>query len=564
MKRSQTIRGSWLLALNMLAISGHAQGLLHSDKAFPGPIRAIEDVDGDGARDLVVSSPTTGFSVFPLRDEIGVVEVRSGRSGRTIRRWTSSHAFDGFGRGLGVLGDLDGDGLDDVAIGSPQRAGGGVVEVFSTGSGARIQVFGGDDNGESVGWSIFALGDIDQRGSCDYLVGACGRYFDFSPLLRHAHVVAGEDGTCIRSHKVVWDWTPMHGDLMSGLGDMNGDGIDDYAIADVESPGIGPFVRVHSGLDGSEILVILDLGVSVIGFTMTGLSDMNSDGVPEWAISAPHCCNDDQPNQGSSTGSIFVFDGRTGQRKFVRHHSHPEISFGYDMDRIPDQDGDGFDDLLVISIGSLAPIAFAPGLIHVISGRTGADLTAPIRGYRVRDAEYLGDLNGDGHGDFGIRDPFTSYSDSLPEGGFGIVLGGTRPNRPIGCGPTGTLPCSAELFPSAGGSLLLSPKIEVQGLRFRSRTTGFLFWGTQWAADPFNDAQLCVRPPYQVLRPQFSGGSPDGNDCTGSFFFEFELTTLIASGIGPGEPFYAQVWSTDPGGPTGSQLSGSVELRYWR
>lgn len=545
-----------------------AQGLLHSSSELPGPIHAIEDIDGDGIRELVVSSPTQTPYFVPLSDQVGVVEIRSGRTGESIRTWTSKHPHDGFGRGLDVLADLDEDGVDDIAIGSPFRGDDGVVEVFSTVSGEKIQSFAVDDECCAVGWSIFAINDVDQRGVQDYLVGSSGLVFDPGPTLESVHVVAGEDGARIRTHDVGWSLPVIPMDLMASLGDMNQDGVGDYAIADVENPGKGPFITVYSGIDGAEISIVTESslsesGLSIIGSTMTGMSDMNSDGIPEWAISAPLCCGSDDDTGLSPTGAVLVIDGRSGRSLMKRTWSENERLLGLDLDSIPDQDGDGFEDLLTLSYETVG-VNVPPGRIRILSSRDGHDVIAPFREYYAQDAEYLGDVNRDGFIDIGIREPYPNSSNNYHGLGWGIVLGGTRPNLSIPCGTPGTSLCTARLSAFSGGSLSLSTSIEVRGYSFRNQTTGLLFWSTARAFYPFHGGSLCVRPPYHRSPPRASGGSLLGADCSGAFLFEISLTDMILEGIGPGEPIYAQVWATDPGSATGSRLSWASELRYWR
>lgn len=134
---------------------------------------ATGDLDGDGAPELLASAPIAAP---------GLVSVARGpcagdRAADAVE-WTVS-AADGqwAGYDLGV-GDFDGDGAPDLALGAPEAGVSGAVYVFlgpppgaytvdqasltlSTGTGAD------DDFGISL-----AIGDLDGDGRSDLVVGA--------------------------------------------------------------------------------------------------------------------------------------------------------------------------------------------------------------------------------------------------------------------------------------------------------------------------------------------------------------------------------------------------------
>jgi len=93
------------------------------------------DVDGDGAADVLAGAPRDmPYSVARAHPwpNPGYVRVFSGRTGETLRtlRWPSPHAR--YGRSVTSVGDLDGDGRAELAVGvggdgSPKAPGAGVV-----------------------------------------------------------------------------------------------------------------------------------------------------------------------------------------------------------------------------------------------------------------------------------------------------------------------------------------------------------------------------------------------------------------------------------------------------
>src|SRR5262249_11517494 len=101
------------------------------------PFVLLGDVDGDGRADLAFNDSALAFSDPPK------LRVVSGLSGATI---SSSPGLVGAGTNawLADAGDLDGDGLDDLAIGAPLAVGSGgnqgLVSLRSAATGALLMV----------------------------------------------------------------------------------------------------------------------------------------------------------------------------------------------------------------------------------------------------------------------------------------------------------------------------------------------------------------------------------------------------------------------------------------
>ncbi len=116
---------------------------------------------------------------------------------------------------------------------------------------------------------------------------------------------------------------------------------------------------------------------------------------------------------------------------------------------------------------------------------------------------------------------------------------------------------SASGTPSAG--LLTTPfMIDVDNVR--NKMNGLLFYGYDNQAVPFQGGVLCVAPP--VLRTGLvnTGGSPNGDDCTGSAAMDFNA--YVQSGVDPlltaGTTVFAQWWTRDPGDAFGANTSGGI------
>jgi hypothetical protein len=145
------------------------------------------DVDGDGLDDLLVcayaddSGGEDAGAVYLLRGPVsGTMDL-----GSVDTRWVGGAAGDGLGRGIAIVGDVNGDGLDDVMLGAiraddaGQNAGAvylweGPVTAAGVVTEGRATWLG-EDQGAHAGETITRAGDVDRDGYVDVLVGAYGQ-----------------------------------------------------------------------------------------------------------------------------------------------------------------------------------------------------------------------------------------------------------------------------------------------------------------------------------------------------------------------------------------------------
>jgi len=134
-------------------------------------VAGVGDVNGDRRPDVYVAD----FSDTSLGPETGRAAVYSGKNGRELQSWTGSAANEGFGPGR-EAGDVDGDGLVDLAIGSylssDGASGAGQVEIFSGADGSLLRRLTSTTPLESFGFDTVGLGDLDADAVPDLLVSA--------------------------------------------------------------------------------------------------------------------------------------------------------------------------------------------------------------------------------------------------------------------------------------------------------------------------------------------------------------------------------------------------------
>lgn len=211
---------------------------------------AAVDFDGDGVQDPVVGTPVA------LNDAAivaGAVYVVSGALSGTISLSAATTTIRGealwdlLGRALASIGDIDGDGLDDLLVGAPgddaggTDAGGGFVFLGgSTGSldasDANASVLGASTNGRA-GDCVSPLGDVNDDGVPDIGIGAPyttgvssqeGRaYVIFGPP-SGTMSLADADGTVFgESSGSQAGWS------LAGVGDVDGDAWGDVLVGAV-------------------------------------------------------------------------------------------------------------------------------------------------------------------------------------------------------------------------------------------------------------------------------------------------------------------------------------------
>ncbi len=254
--------GSVKSQLKVSRLSGGFAGDIGTNDQFGAAVAGLGDLDGDGTPDLAVGSPTDS-DVFFFSGAVWVLFLNPDGSVKDQRKIGQSaggfggvlHAQDRFGGGVAGLGDVDGDGIPDLAVGAEQD------NDFAVNAGAV--------------WILFMNRDGTVR--TQQKISATAGGFGF-PL-----------------EEVGW-----FGSSVASAGDVNGDGVPDLAVgaplSNTEETGLLWLLFLRS--DGT-VKEALPIGPSHGGFTLelsdgahfgesvTGIGDLDADGVPDLAVGAP-------------------------------------------------------------------------------------------------------------------------------------------------------------------------------------------------------------------------------------------------------------------------------------
>jgi len=342
---------------------------------FGYAVAGIGDITADGVEDIAIGAPgPLGLLPLPCLPspstvcppaEWGRVFLFNGASGALVRKLVPpSSSFFLFGFTLANLGDVNSDGVPDLAVGSPVILNAwGQVVAFSGATGAALwstQEPGPRQAIASFGLFIATVGDVNSDGSKDLVVAA--PFFDINPdpsifvLAGKVFVLSGSTGVALRDHVSA---TPVdngyYGGKVGVIGDQNGDSIEEYLIGDRAAS----VLDLRSGSTGGVLHAVPspanESGSGSFSFARAG--DRDGDGKEDFWVGA------------GLAGSASLLNGAGTILKQVLDPGVPKPGsdgFGSQLAPTSDLNGDGKPDLLIAKPAATVSGTTNAGVVYLM------------------------------------------------------------------------------------------------------------------------------------------------------------------------------------------------------
>lgn len=312
------------------------------------------DINGDGYADIIIGARRyEGGRAYAFHGSAnGVV----GQQAAWMMGTDDGGSF--FGQAVAGAGDVNNDGYDDVIVGAPnydndQLVEGRVYFYYGTSNGLKTEsdwVAEGDQAAANFGISLAGVGDINDDGYADILIGAheydgAGNAFGY---------YGSADGL-----NTIADWMAEGNQLgasfgltLDTAGDVNGDGYDDILIGspyfDNGEANSGRVFVYHGSASGLSLSSSWEAGGSqanaIFGQSVGTAGDVNNDGYSDIIIGSSY-------NDGQTAGRVSVyFGGSTGLSltpDWEVQSGQANAGFGIAVSTAGDVNNDGYDDILI-------------------------------------------------------------------------------------------------------------------------------------------------------------------------------------------------------------------------
>jgi hypothetical protein len=263
---------------------------------------SVGDLDGDSIPDLIVGARGLNSSdglPSEMFAGLGRIFAISGASAKTL--WnvdgpTNQERPNRCGEVLANLGDINGDAIDDIAVGIHYIPQGptetdswypSTVRILSGKNGSLLREHSGSkERVDGFGVSITSIGDIDGDGHADYAIGASNAGLWVSPRTHENYVAlySGHTGEALGAIEAAQIAPGVaFGTQLAALGDLDRDGVPDLAIRVGATAHFGGTWCVLS-VKERRALFTIDAQLGIWSDELLALDDRTGDGVADLAL----------------------------------------------------------------------------------------------------------------------------------------------------------------------------------------------------------------------------------------------------------------------------------------
>lgn len=415
------------------------------------------DFNGDGVKDIAIGSPCMFIRGKMHAGRVIVVDgdfEGSGHPGRILFNKHGAQENQWFGASVSFLGDINLDGRDELAIGSPgydvsiveqkdpeakalDRA--GRVDVYQR-RHRRYRVFGTAILA-GLGEKIAPLNDINDDGRPDFVATASGdRNANGRSQPGRAWTISGRNGDKL-AYRIGPKEGNSYGRSLASAGDLDGDGLVDFLVGSDESnyPGVlkAGIVDAISSPEplATPLFQVVGAKQDRIGKAIDFAGLVNDDLVPDMIVGS-----DGSDDTGVKLAGLVTLFDLNGNRIWVRSEPHVQegARFGDAVTRLGDINGDGIIDFAASAskhdIILEKTLLRDAGRVITMSGVDGEQIWS--RDGNRKDEEFGFSLDGD-----------IDYNlDEVPD-----VVVGTPGDNPFGRRGAG----SVQILSGVDGSVLL-------------------------------------------------------------------------------------------------------------
>lgn len=433
------------------------------------------DVNGDGFQDIIIGGPNASTDQ--------AAQVYSGATYSILYNLLPSGTRTSFGSSVAGLGDLNGDGKGEFAVGASDEwitdSSQGTVRIYSGADASVLRLYMGPAQADRLGTSLASVADVNGDGIRDLLASFPESNFAGMDS-GGVYVYSGATGAVLYTFYGAGA-NDLFGLSVARAGDVDGDGREDLIIGapqfNVTSPA-GGYARVYSGANGAILYTLRgDSYRDSFGAEVSAVGDVNGDGFADFAVGAP---GDD--NNGSNSGSVRVFSGKSGLPFYTVSGVNTNAGLGIVQGNI-DMDFDGKPDILIGAPGE----ASGGGRVHVVRGYDAQPIvtwSVPSStgfGMRVRLA---GDTNMDGYGDV-LVSAYSGDGEVILISGFDCPIQNYCVSSPNSVGP-------GALMSSTGSRSVIQNNFRLVATGVQTSAPGLFYYGPTAGSVPFGNGVRCL------------------------------------------------------------------------